>query len=648
MAFKKIISAIVVIFALISINLPSYAKYSSASVENVRISDYVNYTHIALELSGSPGTVDFQTIKADGYQILSVKLNGIQPGVLAGEYPTDSAVILGKIKVDSNSSGLTLTIPCHQSVDLAHLAWNPWDDMVTVDLPLLVPNHTRIPVAEDLQRFCDRDGGDGRVVILDAGHGGFDSGATPRYAESPRLIEKDMTLDLARCVKSLLQQHPKIKVFLTRYGDYLPVPFGLKGRTRTEYKNESLRYRVQLAKEYLGNVYISLHLNAPPSQSRSAHQRSRGYEIYYLGDSHAQDLINNPDVVELTNLGVEEQSITENHKRAILGVLKDNTPQNSMDLAGLITSEMKRIPWLEMRDPAMKSNRFTVIKQLLMPSVLVECLFITNPIEHEQIRSPKYRLQIANAIYNAVCRFLFEPSTPIPYAASAPVIAAEAQPKPKVESKVEPKIANPAALFAAIEAEQKSAPQPQTAPPPQVQETTEPQVHTVQQNETLASIADEYGVSVNQLRSLNKGKVGRKDVIQLGDTLRISGEAEEVKSKSSSAAAPLIRSVEMYTVNNGDTLDKIARRLDAPVDTLKSLNNFTSSNPKIYPGDKIKVPAKRRVAVADTTPYHKVRSGDTLDKIARRYGTSVTQLKRLNHFGLKNPRLFPGDSVRIR
>ncbi|MGC9327760.1 MAG: N-acetylmuramoyl-L-alanine amidase family protein, partial [Candidatus Hinthialibacter sp.] len=313
---------------------------------------------------------------------------------------------------------LQLTIPCRSQVDVKGLAHHVWDDMVTIDLPLRAPNHNCIPPTEEIRRFCDPDGHDGRVVILDAGHGAFDSGAVPRYAKRPFLLEKDVALDLAKRMERMFKQHPKIKVFLTRYGDYLPVPFGLKGRTRTEYKNESLRYRVQLAKEYLGDVYLSLHLNAPPSYSRSAHQRARGYEIYYLGERHAENLINNPDVVELTNLGVEEKKPNDQHSGLFLELLKENIPQASLELAGHVTAEMRRIPWLEMRDPAMKSNRFTVIKQLLMPSVLVEFMFITNPTEHEQVRSSGNRAKLAGSIYKAVCKFLFDPSAPIQLAAA--------------------------------------------------------------------------------------------------------------------------------------------------------------------------------------------------------------------------------------
>lgn len=592
-------------------NIPARSPYSTLQV--IRVADFVNYTHIALELSGRPSSVDFQSHKLGEYQVLTVKLQGILPGEFSKEYPVKSDILLQKIAVSHSGDTLSLTIPCHKTADLPNLVWHVWDEMVTVDVPLSVPNHARVPSIEEIKFFREKGG---KIVILDAGHGGFDSGAVPRYAEKPFLREKDMTLELARILERMFAQNPRIKAFLTRYDDYLPVPFGLKGRSRDEYKRESLRYRVQLAKEYLGDAYISLHLNAPPSYHRSAHQRARGYEIYYLGETHAENLIKNPDVVDLTNLGVEDQKIGGNLSNLVLGMLKDNIPQMSMDLAGLITTEMRRIPWLEMREPSMKSQRFTVIKQLLMPSVLVECLFITHPAEHEQVRSSANRIQIASALYNGICKFLFEPSVPIQVA---------------------------------IDSNSIKKPAPQAAPTIPVQkETAEPIRHEVQKNETLAGIASRYGLSVEELRRLNRGKIDTGNTIHPGDILSISGKPQETILETPAPPASK-QNMETYTVESGDTLEKIARDFNTTAAALRELNGFQTRSPKIFPGDTIKVPTTRTVRVVSARPqHHAVRPGDSLDKIARQYGTTVTELKRLNNYQNKNPLLHPGDKIRVR
>ncbi len=589
------------------------ARSPYSTLQVIRVADFVNYTHIALELSGRPSSVDFQSHKLGDYQVLTVKLRGILPGEFSKEYPVKSDILLQKIAVSHNGETLSLTMPCQNTADLPNLVWHVWDEMVTVDIPLSVPNQTRIPSIEEIKAFREKGG---KIVIIDAGHGGFDSGAVPRYAEKPFLMEKDMTLELARVLERMFAQNPRIKAFLTRYDDYLPVPFGLKGRSQEEYKRESLRYRVQLAKEYLGDAYISLHLNAPPSYHRSAHQRARGYEIYYLGETHAENLIKNPDVVDLTNLGVEEQKMGGNLSNLVLGMLKDNIPQMSMDLAGMITTEMRRIPWLEVREPCMKSQRFTVIKQLLMPSVLVECLFITHPTEHEQIRSSANRIQIASALYNGICKFLFEPSVPIQVA---------------------------------IDSSSIKKPVPQAAPTIPVQkETAEPIRHEVQKNETVAGIASQYGLSVEELRRLNRGKIGAGNIIQPGDILTISGEVQEDVPETPVPPAQT-QKVETYTVKSGDTLEKIARDFNTTAAVIRELNGFMVRSPKIFPGDSIKVPAIRAVRVVSARPqHHAVRSGDSLDKIARQYGTTVTQLRQLNNYKSKNPLLHPGDKVRIR
>ncbi len=618
--YGKILFSIALLFFLTE----SQSVYSkSSSLEKIRVADFVKYTHIALELSDRPGAVEFRSHNMGDYQILTVKLYGISSGSYATECAVNSNVVLKKISLSASADALILTIPCLSTVDLTHLAWNPWDDMVTIDLPLTVPNHSRIPHEAAIQQYREKGG---KVVILDAGHGGYDVGAVPLYVQKPVMYEKEMTLELARCVERMFRQNPKVRAYMTRYDDYLPVPFGLKGQTRTQYKNESLRYRVQLAKEYLGDIYISLHFNAPPASSKSAHDRARGFEIYYLGDKHAEDLINNPDVIDLTNLGVEDQKMGDNLSNLVLGMLKDNIPQMSMDLAGLITTEIRRIPWMEIRDPAMKSNRFTVIKQLLMPSVLVESLFITNRTEHEYIRSSANRDQLAGAIYTAVCKFLFEPSEPVLVDASVPSIPETVKPKPLA------------------------------APLPVQRDVSEPIRHEVKANDTLSSIANLYGVTQYQLRRMNRGKIGRGDSILVGDVLQVTGgiitssdEVADILPKVAKSTSTSLKSVEMYTVKRGDTLDKIAQNYGTSVDKLKELNNYRSKNPKIIPGDKIKVPAKSPVRIASAkTMQHTVLDGETLDKIARQYGTTIPKLKRLNNLKEKNPRILPGDKIRIR
>jgi len=534
---------------MLTLLLPFFAgdvegRVRTSALNEIRVADYVEYTHICLELSGAASKVTIQRQSSGKYPVLTVKLSGVNQGSKPSQFPVDSEVLLSNIslKYTSSSRSLTLTIPCRESVDLTKILWHKWSSFVTIDLPLKTgyENHTKIPTREEIQRF--RDNG-GKVVVIDAGHGAWDSGATGgRYTKYPRLKEKDMVLDIAKRLEKLFMTNPKTMVFLTRYGDYFPIAFGLTGYSKNEYRKESLSQRVKMAKEFQGDVYLSLHLN---SIVRSKQRYTRGFSIYYMGNEQADNISYNPDIKDWESTSINEKQ-ADGLSELMTKLTKESIPEKNALLAGAITQEMKKLPWMPIKDNPMLSHRgFVVIKHLQMPSVLIEFAYISHKDDHELIRSDSKRSQMAAAVYKGVCQHLFEPSKRV-------YVATTALPKPK----------------------------PKAMPTP--------------------------------------------------------------KKPTSSYRTYLVRS--------GDSLDKIARKYRTTVLNLKALNGFKAKNPKIYPGNKIKVPASGsvRIASAKKPLRYTVRSGDSLDKIAKRYSTSVTKIKRLNGFKAKNPKIYPGDKIRVR
>ena len=98
----------------------------------------------------------------------------------------------------------------------------------------------------------------------------------------------------------------------------------------------------------------------------------------------------------------------------------------------------------------------------------------------------------------------------------------------------------------------------------------------------------------------------------------------------------------MHVVRRGDSLDRIARRYGATVEGLRRANGLGSS--LIHPGQSLRVPGARPAA-ADAVTLHVVRRGDTLDRIARLYGATIAALRRAN--GLRSSLIHPGQSLRI-
>ncbi len=156
-------------------------------------------------------------------------------------------------------------------------------------------------------------------------------------------------------------------------------------------------------------------------------------------------------------------------------------------------------------------------------------------------------------------------------------------------------------------------------------------VHKVRLRDNLWSIAQRYDVSVGDLRQWNKDAIGAGDQIRPGQSLTIilDGEAPLAEPKS-------------YTVKRGDTLSQIATRHGVTTKALGAANNLTAES-TIYPGMTLKLPQNaNEVSTQPTT--HIVQRGETLSGIAERYGLTTPTLMKINK--ISNPRsLRPGQTL---
>ncbi len=162
--------------------------------------------------------------------------------------------------------------------------------------------------------------------------------------------------------------------------------------------------------------------------------------------------------------------------------------------------------------------------------------------------------------------------------------------------------------------------------------------HWVRSGETLGRIAGRYGVSIASLRQANNLRSANH--IWVGQRLKIPGSGAAVASRKSSAA-----STSVHRVRSGETLGGIAGQYGVSVTSLRRSNNLSSAN-HIIVGQKLTVPSSGASARSTATVTHKVRSGETLASIARRYGQSVDSIRRAN--GLRNAnQIQAGQRLRI-
>ena len=142
-------------------------------------------------------------------------------------------------------------------------------------------------------------------------------------------------------------------------------------------------------------------------------------------------------------------------------------------------------------------------------------------------------------------------------------------------------------------------------------DTPDENIYVVKSGDTLYSIANKYGMTVNELKNLNNLT---SDILSIGQQLTVKNESAST--------------LDTYTVKSGDTLYSIANKYGMSVSDLKSLNNLTSNILSI--GQVLKVSNSDNNGSSSPSNTYVVKLGDTLYSIARKYGISVDELKSAN------------------
>jgi N-acetylmuramoyl-L-alanine amidase len=219
-----------------------------------------------------------------------------------------------------------------------------------------------------------------RHVVLDAGHGGHDSGALGPTG----LQEKDVVLDVTQRVARLVEERLGIKVTLSRSADYF-VP---------------LRDRTSLANRERADLFVSIHANAHRESA------SEGVETYFLSLEATDNAAR--QVAERENEVVELESTAARARMDVLRTILWDLAQSayleeSSNLAEVIQDSMTdslRIP-----NRGVKQAGFYVLGGAAMPAVLIEIGFVTNPREERRLRESRYRDEISRAIFAGISAY---------------------------------------------------------------------------------------------------------------------------------------------------------------------------------------------------------------------------------------------------
>lgn len=215
-----------------------------------------------------------------------------------------------------------------------------------------------------------------RRVILDAGHGGSDPGTV-----AGRLLEKDITLDVNRRLRTLLEG-AGFEVRLTRMAD----------------ETMALRDRAALANSSSGDVFVSIHVN-----SIRGSRAIRGIETYYLGPT------DDPLLTELAASENRGSGYTLNaYKQLLEKIYTDARQDESRKLAhavqnGLHGELVRSNP--NLANWGVRKAPFVVLVATDMPAILAEVSCLSNPEEARLLETGEYRQQIAEALFKGIVNY---------------------------------------------------------------------------------------------------------------------------------------------------------------------------------------------------------------------------------------------------
>jgi N-acetylmuramoyl-L-alanine amidase len=217
----------------------------------------------------------------------------------------------------------------------------------------------------------------GRIVI-DAGHGGHDTGTIGPNG----LQEKDLVLDVVLRLGRLLESKLGAEVIYTRDDDtFIP-----------------LETRTAIANEHQADLFISVHANS--SQDDSA----RGVETYYL------NFTSNPDALEVA---ARENAVSEKSIHELQDLVKKITLKEKIDESRELASDVQQSLYegLSPKNPTLRNRGvkkapFVVLIGANMPSILAEISFVSNPVDEAKLETPEYRQKIAESLYKGIAKYI--------------------------------------------------------------------------------------------------------------------------------------------------------------------------------------------------------------------------------------------------
>ena len=239
------------------------------------------------------------------------------------------------------------------------------------------------PVIQDSGSTGSRD----IIIVIDPGHGGKDTGAIGQR----KTYEKNDVLAISKQLQNLINHQKGFKAVLTRTRDYYL----------------TLRERMAIARKYKADMFIAIHADA--FRNHQAH----GASVYALSLRGASSeaalwLAERENESELMG-GVDLNDKDSMLKSVLLNLSQTATIQSGLSIGHQLLNSMGRICPLHHRQ--VEQAAFVVLKSPDIPSVLVECGFISNWQEEAKLRDPRYQYGLASTLTQGIV-FYFKHNPP--------------------------------------------------------------------------------------------------------------------------------------------------------------------------------------------------------------------------------------------
>lgn len=359
---------------------------SDLFLSNIRYYSANSYTRVVLDLSGVP---EYTVLVESGYIV--VRLKSVKPSkeevykirdglvkdveVLSGENET-------RVKIGVEGAPVyrdfTLEQPPRIVLDVLRKGQPSSPPSTTQPLPgAEVRPSQEVSVRPEEPQVR----GKGKLlVVLDPGHGGTDPGAVGPMGTK----EKDITLSISLYLREELMKRG-YRVALTRDKDiYIP-----------------LEERTQMANKLRADVFISIHCNASFSSSVN------GSEVYYMAvpsDSSAMAVALRENM-EIGSRSEEIKQKTDMLIRILEDMMKNAKINESSKLAEEIYKALRKGN-LEIPVKRVAQAPFFVLRGAVMPAVLIEVAFISNPKEERLLRTSSWQKKVASLIADGVDVYL--------------------------------------------------------------------------------------------------------------------------------------------------------------------------------------------------------------------------------------------------